>query len=110
LSPNFEVLFLKEAEDFLVKLEAGARRKIIYNLDKSRYINDPELFKKLTDIVWEFRTRYSSRQYRLFAFWDRRQKGNTLVIATHGMVKKSVKIPAKEIKKTERIAKAYLSR
>ena len=69
-------------------------------------MNDPELFKKLTDNVWEFRTLYSGKAYRLFAFWDTNQ--NSLVIATHGIIKKTQKTPKKEIEKTEKIRKEYL--
>lgn len=57
-----------------------------------------EIFKKLesTDI-WEFRTLYNKTAYRLFAFWDKDEE--TLVIATHGLIKKTQKTPTKEIAK-----------
>ena len=46
-----------------------------------------ELFKKLENSeVWEFRTLYNGIAYRLFAFWD--TEGQTLVVATHGIIKK----------------------
>lgn len=41
----------------------------------------------------------------MFAFWDTEQE--TLVIATHGIVKKSQKTPKKDIKKAEMIRKEY---
>ena len=110
MKERFEVLFLEEVEEFLDELDDKTREKIIYNVDKSRFFNDPELFKKLNDTVWEFRTRFKSKQYRLLAFWDKRKKTDTLVIATHGFVKKSQKTPKKEIEKTEQIAKAYLAK
>ncbi len=43
--------------------------------------------------------------FRLFAFWDRDLE--TLVVATHGIVKKSQKTPKKEITKAEAIRKEY---
>ena len=43
--------------------------------------------------------------YRLFAFWDNDKE--TLVIATHGIIKKTQKIPSKEIAKAETMRKEY---
>ncbi|MDE7346859.1 MAG: type II toxin-antitoxin system RelE/ParE family toxin [Muribaculaceae bacterium] len=43
--------------------------------------------------------------YRLFAFWDKDE--NTLVVATHGLVKKTQKTPKNEIKKAQAIRKEY---
>lgn len=43
--------------------------------------------------------------YRLFAFWDKDK--DTLVIATHGIIKKTQKTPNKEIAKAEAIRKEY---
>lgn len=45
--------------------------------------------------------------YRLFAFWD--TEAETLVVATHGIVKKTQKTPKKEIEKAERIMKDYFN-
>ena len=60
---------------------------------------DPELFKKINDEVWEFRTLYQGLQYRLLAFWDKTNSANTLVVSTHGFVKKRSKVPDNEILK-----------
>ena len=79
----------------------------MYNVGKSKYALDKELFKKLgnTDI-WEFRTLYNGIAYRLFAFWDSDIKA--LVIATHGYIKKKTqKTPQKEIEKAIAIRKQY---
>ena len=54
---------------------------------------------------WEFRTIYNKTYYRLFAFWDK--DINTLVVATHGIVKKTQKTPKSEITKAEGIRKLY---
>lgn len=107
MEPKFEVIFLEEAMAFLEELDEKTREKVIYNIDKSRYVNDPKLFKKLTNEIWEFRTRFKKMQYRLFAFWDKRGDEETLVVSTHGMVKKTDKIPKKELEKAERIMQAY---
>jgi len=50
---------------------------------------------------------YNSKAYRLFSFWDKTEESETLVIATHGILKKTQKTPAKEIKKAEGIRKQY---
>lgn len=104
---KFRVEFLDDAKQFLDVLDDKARRKIIYNIWKSRSTKDKELFKKLQDEIWEFRTAYNKRYYRLFAFWDKTGKRDTLVIATHGLIKKTDTIPPKEIKKAERLREQY---
>ena len=104
---NFEVEFLQEAIDFLEKIDVSARDKIIYNIRKAQIINDPVLFKKLTNEIWEFRTSHKKLQYRLFAFWNKTGNRETLVIATHGIVKKTEKTSRKEIEKAMRIMNNY---
>lgn len=107
---KFKVILSKEADDFLSKLESKIKDKIIYNIRKSTYIMDPELFKKLDDTdIWEFRTHYNRIQYRLLAFWDKTSGVDTLVIATHGFVKKTQKTPQKEIMRAEEIRKMYFN-
>lgn len=101
------MLYSKEADDFLDSLPQKAKDKILSNIRKSKYVLDPKLFKKLegTDI-WEFRTKYDGIQYRLLAFWD--VTTNSLVIATHGFVKKEQKTPKRQIKRAEEIRALYL--
>jgi phage-related protein len=106
--PRFEIEFLSDAVAFVESLDEKSRDKLLYNLKKSQYTVDHELFKKLTDHIWEFRTLYNGNSYRLFAFWDRTSNQNTLVISTHGLKKKTQKTPQKEIKKAEEIRKQYL--
>lgn len=106
---KFKTIFLDEARDFILSLPEQPRSKIIYNIHKVEGgVQSNELFKKLegTDI-WEFRTLYNGIQYRLFAFWD--TKEDTLVVATHGMIKKVWKVPNKEIAKAEEIRKQYFN-
>ena len=109
MKSKFEVIFLEQAIEFLEKLDDKSRKKIYYNIDKSKLINDPKLFKKLKNEIWEFRTKYNGIQYRLLAFWDKTKKTETLVISTHGIVKKVSKVPKAEIEKAERIRKEYFN-
>jgi len=105
---NFDVEFLDEAQEFLENLGEKERSKIYYNIRKSQFINDNELFKKLNDTIWEFRTLYNSKTYRLFAFWDKSKKNDTVVISTHGIIKKTQRTPTKEIEKAESLREEYL--
>lgn len=97
--PRFKVIFLDDALLFLTHISEGAREKIFYNIDKIIIKNDPEIFKKIRDDIWEIRTFYAGLQYRILAFWDKRKPATTLVIATHGFIKKQDKIPPREIDK-----------
>ncbi|WP_231390026.1 type II toxin-antitoxin system RelE/ParE family toxin [Sphingobacterium pedocola] len=51
------------------------------------------MFKKLNNDIWEFRTLYQGLQYRLLAFWDKTFSSETMVISTHGFIKKRSKVP-----------------
>lgn len=106
-TPKFDVDFLEEAVAFLDNLDEKVRYKIIYNITKTRFSNNKELFKKLTNEIWEFRTKFNKTQYRLFAFWDKSKKTDTLVISTHGLVKKTGKTPQADLDKAERLRKKY---
>ncbi|WP_395804804.1 type II toxin-antitoxin system RelE/ParE family toxin [Daejeonella sp.] len=108
MKKNFDVEFLEDAQEFLENLGEKERNKIYYNIKKAQYINDNELFKKLNENIWEFRTLYNSKVYRLFAFWVRSKKNETVVISTHGILKKTQKTPLKEIEKAESIREEYL--
>ena len=103
----FQLILLEEAEHFLQSLPRQAGEKILYNIWRvsGGEINS-ELFKKLGNSeIWEFRTLYNKISYRLFAFWDTEEQ--TLVVATHGIVKKTQKTPEKEIAKAKAIMKQY---
>ena len=104
---KFEVILLGEVWDLLNNIEEKAKGKILYNLDKSKYVNNPGLFKKLDDDIWEFRTKYSRTYYRLFSFWDKTDKSEILVVATHGLIKKTSKVPKTEIDKAREIMRLY---
>ncbi len=70
-------------------------------------VKDKDLFKKLDGEIWEFRTSWEVMTYRLFAFWD--NDGETLVIATHGLVKKTQKTPQCEKDKAKAIRKEWFN-
>ncbi len=106
---KYKVRFMEPAKDFLDSLDDKSREKILFNIWKSRETNDPELFKKLSGDIWEFRTRFKSKQFRLLAFWDKQGATDTLVITTHGFVKKTQKTPKKEIERAEKLREDYLS-
>ena len=108
-TPKFKVEFLQEAKDFLDNLDEKVRDKIIYNITKARFSNDKELIKKLTDEIWEFRTLFNKTHYRLFAFWDKSENNDTVVISTHGLIKKTDKTPQSDLDKAERLRKQYFT-
>ena len=107
MKKKFDVILLGEVWEFLDNLDEKTKEKIIYNIDKSKYVNDPELFKKLDTDIWEFRTKYQRLQYRLFSFWDKTCNIETLVIATHAIIKKTAKTPKSEIEKARSIMSIY---
>ena len=107
INSHFKVLYSEETIEFLKALPIKAKQKVLYNIEKcmNGYVDD-ELFKKLEDSnIWEFRTFYNGIAYRLFSFWD--INTNSLVIVTHGIIKKSQKTPKKEIEKAERLRLEY---
>lgn len=103
----FETRFLEEANEFLASLDPKSAAKVIYNIDLAEQTNDPRLFKKLQEEIWEFRTRYMGKKIRLLAFWDKTGNKETLVVATHGFIKKVDKVPAKEMERAENLRKKY---
>lgn len=109
MKQSFDVRLLPEAINFLETLDEKTREKIYYNVRKAQHINDNELFKKLNENIWEFRTLYNNKAYRLLSFWDIKDGIESVVIATHGILKKTQKTPPKEIKKAEEIRKQYLN-
>lgn len=101
------LILLEEAARFMDGLPRKARDKVYYNIHRiAAGERDSELFKKSdgTDI-WEFRTLYDKTAYRLFAFWDAEE--GKLIVATHGIVKKTQKTPSKEVARAEAIMRRY---
>lgn len=90
-------------------LDKKSRQKVMFNIRVAEQTNDPELFKKLNNNIWEFRTKYLGRQIRILAFWDKTKRTETLVLATNGFIKKTSKTPQNEIERAERIRNRYFS-
>jgi len=107
MKTRFDILFMDEAWQFIQSLDEKIKDKVTFNMEKSREIHDPELFKKLNKNIWEFRTKYANRQVRLFAFWSPDEKA--LVVCTHGIYKRTQKTPLKEIVKAQRLRVSYLN-
>ena len=106
--PKFKIIYSNEVIEFLNSLENKVKEKIMFNINKSKYVVDTELFKKLKGSdIWEFRTKYNGSIYRVFAFWD--TESDTLIVATHGIIKKTQKTPSKEIAKAEKLKEIYFN-
>lgn len=110
------VVFYKTADgkcpvrDFLDSLPGKVAQKIAWVL---RLLEDMDIvpssyFKKLvgTKEIWECRIKFSSNAYRILCFFI----GNSVVVLTHGFVKKSQKIPKHEIEKAETYRRDFLKR
>ncbi|HLF45558.1 MAG TPA: type II toxin-antitoxin system RelE/ParE family toxin [Chitinophagaceae bacterium] len=103
----FQTRFLEEADKFIAEPDPKAVRKIFYNIDLAEQTNDPRLFKKLQKDIWELRIKSGGKQIRLLAFWDKTNEQETLVLATHGFIKKVDKVPSNEIEIAMNIRSKY---
>lgn len=103
----FETKFLEEADEFISRLDRKIIKKILYNIDLAEQTNNPKLFKKLQNEIWELRTKYAGLEIRLLAFWDKTDNKETLVLATHGFLKKVDKVPANEIERAVTLRNKY---
>jgi hypothetical protein len=56
---KFEIKLLDEAFEFIKIQDVKVQDKIFYNIRKAQVLNDPKLFKKLNQDIWEFRTKYA---------------------------------------------------
>ena len=106
---QIRVILSEEAKALLREQSVKAQRKIAFNIRKLESgIKDKELFEKLGGSnIWEIRTLFDGSYYRLFSFWDTDKE--TLVVATHGLVKKTKKTPPKEIARAEAARKEYFN-
>lgn len=100
---------MEEANEFIAELDPKTIKKIFYNIDLAEQTNDPKLFKELQNEIWELRTKFGGLQIRLLAFWDKSDNKETLVIATHGFIKKVDKVPANEINRAVRLRDKYFN-
>lgn len=107
MKKKFDIKLMEEVKIFIQSLDPKMQKKVVFNLQKAREVNDARLFKKLTHEIWEFRIRYENTNIRLLAFWDTHTKA--LVICATGFIKKSQKTPNSEIAKAIEIRKKYLN-
>jgi len=111
-----KVTFYKTADgkcpirDFLESLSGKVARKVTWALNLLEDLDrvPSTYFKKLTgsEEIWECRITFGSNAYRIFCFFA----GNSVVVLTHGLVKKSRKTPKSEIEKAEAYRKEFLRR
>jgi len=107
MKPIFEIMFLPEAVEYLKSLDRKHYEKILFNIRKVQSGYEPDLFRKLTGGIWEFRTLFEGTHHRLLAFWDKSENLNTLVITSHGFIKKKSKVPEKEVSKAKALRIKY---
>jgi hypothetical protein len=48
-------------------------------------------------------------KYRLLSFWDKTDSENTLVVSTHGFIKKRSKVPQSEIQRAKQLRIRYFA-
>jgi len=89
---------------------AKAAQKVVWTLSLLEELETlPAVyFKKLvnTDDIWEVRVSLGSDAYRIFCFFA----GNSIVVLTHGLAKKTQKTPQREIERAEVYKREYLAR
>ena len=110
------VIFYKTAsnecpvKDFLDSLSGKATQKVtwVLSLIEDTDIVPSKYFKKLvgTKEIWECKIRIGSDSYRVFCFFY----GNSLVVSTHGHIKKTQKTPVSEIRRAEKYREDFLRR
>jgi len=106
---QIEIIALPQAEEFLDNVEENVRKKFFHAFRKTQQRIFGNWFKKLvgTNELFEFRVDNNGKYYRLFAFWDTRESNQTLIVASHGLLKKSNKTPKSDIEKAENIKQNY---
>ncbi|MFA5264530.1 MAG: type II toxin-antitoxin system RelE/ParE family toxin [Opitutaceae bacterium] len=65
-----------------------------------------KFFEKITEHIWEIKTHYGKEQFRLLAF----QEDGAIVIAVHGIAKKSMDLKQQEVELAEERRKDYIWR
>lgn len=65
-----------------------------------------KFFEKVTDYIWEIKTHYGKEQFRLLAFVE----DGAIIIAVHGIAKKSMGLKKQDVKLAEDRRKDYLFR
>jgi phage-related protein len=98
------------AQEFLDNLPKKIFKKIIWVLKIISELDKlpANYFKKFksSEDIWECRIIFSSNIYRLLCFLE----NGSVIIVTHGFIKKTQKTPQEEIRKAEGYKKEYLRR
>jgi len=102
-----QIKLREEARQFLIDLPPDTRKKFTLTFRKTEAGFKGEWFEKLAgeDNLYEFRVSGNNTRYRLLAFWSEKEK--SLIIGTHGFIKKHNKTPEKEINKANIIKRDY---
>ena len=102
---------LNDAEIFVDNMEESARKKLFYAVRKTKLRIYGDWFEKLKSSkdIYEFRVKDSNKFFRLFAFWDSTGETETLIVCTHGLIKKTNKTPKQDIEKAEMIKENYFN-
>lgn len=97
-------------QGFLDSLSGKVARKVTWVL---KLIEDfdsvpSSYFKKLTgtEDIWECRISFGSNAYRIFCFFE----DDSVIVLTHGFMKKSQKTPKAEIERAEAYRRDFLKR
>jgi phage-related protein len=97
-------------QEFLDSLSGKAAQKVAWVMSLVEDLNvvPSTYFKKLvsTEEIWECRIQLGSNAYRIFCFFD----GNSVVVLIHGLIKKTLKTPQREIDQAETYRRDYLQR
>lgn len=97
-------------QDFLDSLSGKVAQKItwVLNLLEDLDVVPSSYFKKLvgTEEIWECRIQFGSNTYRIFCFFA----DNSVVVLTHGFIKKSQKTPKSEIDRAEAYRRDFFNR
>jgi phage-related protein len=97
-------------QDFLDSLQGKVAKKIVWVLKLLEDLDavPSSYFKKLigTEEIWECRIQFGSNAYRLLCFFLNR----SVVVLSHGFVKKSQKTPVHEIERAEAYRRDFLKR
>jgi len=97
-------------QEFLDSLPGKVAQKVtwVLSLVEDLDVVPSTYFKKLvsTEEIWECRIQLGSDAYRIFCFFD----GQSVVVLTHGLIKKTAKTPLREIERAETYRRDYLQR
>jgi phage-related protein len=65
-----------------------------------------KFFEKISDYIWEIKVHYGKEQFRLLSFIE----DNAVIVAVHGIAKKSMDLKDKELELAENRRRDYLRR